>query len=366
MDVCLREVEQIKPREWRAPSIWHATLWLRDLAAWNRIGRPSQPGLSKAFEDALPGPFLFRGQRNADWPLTPSILREPALERERYGLAIMRFILAGEQLSSQAEIPVSMAEAFIGAAQHYDLPTWFLDFSVDPISAAFFASDKAVQGEEAAIYWLPMDAALRLGAKVILAPFWVERLYAQLGCFLDRSSLIDTPDSDELVTECYRIVFPASGDLSKSEYGNVGNRIYPESKWMKAALDWAINSKIPPEDSIRLTTELVDAAGRPPWIAGSTYPRSHERMLEFASRIAEWTVLRVSGNREEDRRCVVEDEQMRLLLRHNLGVYAQLNHVVGVLKKMNVFPTSDIDLRSNRVGAKALLVWLYNQHSDAE
>src|SRR6185369_814869 len=79
MDVCLREVEQIKPREWRAPSIWHATLWLRDLAAWNRIGRPAQPGLSKAFEDALPGPFLFRGQRNADWPLTPSILREPAL-----------------------------------------------------------------------------------------------------------------------------------------------------------------------------------------------------------------------------------------------------------------------------------------------
>jgi len=66
---------------------------------------------------------------------------------------------------------------------HYGLPTRYLDFSVDPLSAAFFASDNASDRENAAIYWLSMEHAIRDGAKLIFAPFWVERIYAQLGCF---------------------------------------------------------------------------------------------------------------------------------------------------------------------------------------
>lgn len=319
----LRDVEQSGSREWRAPSIWHAVLWLRDLAAWNQFCRPDQDPLTPVFKDSPPGAFLFRGQRNAAWSLTPSILRLNPVETARNAFAVLRFILANMHLQSQAETPLSLADAFVGAAQHYGLPTWYLDFSVDPLSAAFFASDNACHGEEAAIYWLSLEQALRHGAKLILAPFWVERVYAQLGCFLDRSVLMNSPVRDELADDCYRIVFPASRALAESEYGNLDRRIYPESQWVKAAIDWSLNSETSPDNGAQLASELVIAAGQPPWISDSLQLRNHDRTFSFMSRIVEWTALELHNPDTPTRSLRIDNRAMQVFFRHNPGAYQQ-------------------------------------------
>jgi hypothetical protein len=360
---CLSHVRQVAPREWRAPSIWHAVLWLRDLAAWDRNGRPDHPRLSKAFADAPAGIFLFRGQRNAQWPLTPSILRIPDLERRALtAMSVMRFILAMTEISAASENASMLADAYIGAAQHYDLPTWFLDFSVDPLSAAFFASDQAMDSDTAAIYFIPFDAATGHGGQIILAPFWVERLYAQRGCFLDRRALIldKSVDKDPLQSECHRVIFPASRVLAESEYGNVDGAVYPENAWMDAAIAWAKTSSTMPTDPKELASELLASAGQAPWVGGSAFGHNQMRMLTFVGLIVEWFALALAET-DGKRRFDVTDSQMRALFRQNPGLYAQLNEAIGRIK-----PIADVrreaDLHEEDGGIRALIVWLYNQH----
>jgi hypothetical protein len=354
----LRDVVQVGSKEWRAPSIWHAVLWLRDLAAWNQLGRPDQDRLTRAFKDSPPGAFLFRGQRDAGWSLTPSILRVSPVETAHNALAVLRFLVAIMYLQNEAEAPLSLADAFVGAAQHYGLPTWYLDFSVDPFSAAFFASDNARDGGDAAIYWLSLEQAIRHGAKLVLAPFWVERVYAQLGCFLDRSSLMNSPSvRDELADHCYRIVFPASRELAELDYGNLDHRIYPESQWVKAAIDWSLNSEAPPEDGAQLASELVTAAGRPPWISDSIRPEMHDRTFTFMSRIVEWTALMLNDPRTPDRSLSVDNRAMQVLFSDNPGVYQQFIQAFKAMKPYLISGERHADIRSD-IGKKAILYWI--------
>ena len=366
---CVSSVSQVNAREWRAPSIWHAVLWLRDLAGWNNDGRPGRARGYDALQDAPRGAFLFRGQRNATWPLTPSVLRsEDDAERERNGLAILRFMHACEYLSKDADIPPQKADAYIGAAQHYGLPTWYLDFTVDPSFAAFFAADNSSEGDEAAIYWLPAEAAMQIGAKIIFAPFWVERLYAQLGCFLDRSCLITDPSSkDDLKAQCYRIVFPTSPSFATSEYGNVGGRIYPESEFMTGAVRWALTSTTMPEDPEALANELAQAVGRAPWVVQSTFWQYNDKMFEFMGKMLEWLAMRVIDDGVTNRRLQIDDYTIRLLFRDNPGVYSQLN--VAAINANRFISRHDLvfdetaDLKRN-VGVKALTWWLLREASN--
>jgi hypothetical protein len=355
----LRNVVQVGPKEWKAPSIWHAVLWLRDLAAWNQLGRPDQAPLTRAFKDSPPGAFLFRGQRNATWSLTPSIFRLSPVETAHNSLAVLRFLLANMHLQYQAEVPLSLGDAFIGAAQHYGLPTWYLDFSVDPLSAAFFASDNAREGDDAAIYWLSLEEAVRHGAKLVLAPFWVERVYAQLGCFLDRSVLMNLPGiRDELADQCYRIVFPASHELAESEYGNLDHRIYPESEWVKAAIEWSRNSETPPENGAQLASELVMAAGQPPWISESTRPVNLSPTFAFMSRIVEWTALRLNNPHTPARSLSVDNQSVQLLFKHNPGFYQQYLQVFKVIKGAGYISRDGHGDIQSDIGTKAIQYWL--------
>jgi hypothetical protein len=125
--------------------------------------------------------FLFRGQRDASWSISPSIEREP--DRAQADSALWRFIAAFMHLSRMADGPVP-EDAYIAAAQHYGLPTPFVDFSWDPRIAGFFASDRSGR-EDAAIHWRSSGSAAKRGLNLVIPPFWVRRLYRQKGCFLD-------------------------------------------------------------------------------------------------------------------------------------------------------------------------------------
>jgi len=207
-----------------------------------------------------------------------------------------------------------------------------------------------------------LETAQENGGKLIFAPFWVERLYAQLGCFLDRSALITSPGSttDELKSKCYQIIFPASPEFVTSEYGNINNRIYPESKWVKAAIEWALTTTVQPDSAEHLASDLTAFAGPAPWIAGSIIPKNHKKMLDFIARIIEWVALTIREDELGNRSFVIEDETMRLLFRDNPGIHSSLKVVSNNVKRWTNEPlVKTADLRRDDVGIRALLVWFH-------
>jgi len=104
--------------------------------------------LRSAYPDGKPGTgWVFRGQADADWGLSPSLYRSPfdeaIISRKREYTS--RFLCA---LSNQARIQVSPSlgphersdDEQIALAQHYGYPTHLLDFTYSSHVAAFFAT----------------------------------------------------------------------------------------------------------------------------------------------------------------------------------------------------------------------------------
>ena len=72
---------------------------------------------------------FFRGQRR-DWPLRPSLFRLTAASRE---LADQRFHrLYAWARATQGLEPIASEDCLLAVAQHYGIPTPFLDFTTDP------------------------------------------------------------------------------------------------------------------------------------------------------------------------------------------------------------------------------------------
>lgn len=142
---------------------------------------------------------LFRGQRK-NWKVVPTMARnhETTSEVKDKLIRLFQFFQDNPKLKPYSE----NIDWFYAVAQHYGLPTSYIDFSTDPDVAAFFATNdsmKNASGEEAAIICLnesdfneTMEMASILFQKdKVLTPYifranvsnlW--RLQAQKGCFL--------------------------------------------------------------------------------------------------------------------------------------------------------------------------------------
>ncbi|TPO01479.1 FRG domain-containing protein [Mesorhizobium sp. B1-1-5] len=134
-----------------------------------RIVELKQGSLASLFDliESQPGDYrhLFRGQANAAWEIIPSLYRVDHLGiggntlEESYNLFeaswVNRFFDDG--LPYLPTITRSFSNDRI-LAQHFGLPTRFLDWSRDPLVAAFFAVEDPRNTEDAAIFMILPDA----------------------------------------------------------------------------------------------------------------------------------------------------------------------------------------------------------------
>lgn len=140
----------------------------------------------------------FRGHKRASYELIPSLFRttKPKPDWESYGNDLIKEFLrnAGRHLSSLPEDEF----AIIALAQHHGVPTDFLDWSLSPLVALFFAVEDLEPGttEEDAHLWTCTGTATRRdphpafesgymisGETYFIPPFINSRMAAQQGCF---------------------------------------------------------------------------------------------------------------------------------------------------------------------------------------
>lgn len=174
----------------------------------------------------------FRGQRR-NWQPVPTIFRLTQTELKAAYKRLRRFcswVLNTHGLERLRKDQTNI----IAVAQHYGLPTTFLDFTANPGVAGYFASsEKPVEGETACIYCLNSKDLLKVWrfmrrvlphypklslVKVKVPNLW--RLEAQQGAFVECGSnwIVRYPID--------RIEFPASLPPSSP----TPDQIYPERK----------------------------------------------------------------------------------------------------------------------------------------
>jgi FRG domain len=176
---------------------------------------------------------FFRGQENSDWLPYPSLARVPDEARDQVKERILRFMGYVRAVASVAGIHYSDDDIW-AIAQHYGLPTNFLDLTTDAVVAAMFAcpASAADRPESAAILLYAQDSIdlWSLATKrqddpciellrIDVSNLW--RLQAQRGLFLfiPFSNFCDhwMPD---------RVVFPHPAD----GFVQPGYELYPQSK----------------------------------------------------------------------------------------------------------------------------------------
>jgi hypothetical protein len=161
----------------------------------------------------------FRGQIQPHPTLSPSFNRLSEAGREAARLQISRFVDWLKDTPGVEDLAANIDKA-IAVAQHYQMPTTFLDFTSNPLIAGFFAADGSPppEGEESCIICLNLAEAQRLWAdaesiepgtgpqalEIDVANLW--RLESQYGRF------VWCPISDlDAIYPLDRIIFPYTG-----------------------------------------------------------------------------------------------------------------------------------------------------------
>jgi hypothetical protein len=98
-----------------------------------------------ASEGARAGEWdLFRGQANSNWQVTSSAERLSDSQRQEAFERFKRFAGWAQDVAGMARY-FADPDSMWAIAQHYGIPTMFIDFSDDPRVAAFFRRMRALR-----------------------------------------------------------------------------------------------------------------------------------------------------------------------------------------------------------------------------
>jgi hypothetical protein len=205
--------------------------------------------------------------------------------------------------------------AHIATAQHYGLPTHFLDFSVDPLIATWFACHGSKEQDLAAVCWAPFGGN-PFNFSVVLAPPWVRRVHRQKGVFLDclrnMREICENPG-------WHRIVFPASPEYCAS-FDEV-EPMYPENAWFEAAVAWAPREAGNSQEGRVLAERLIDQSGWPPFIVDAMIPDRWRPWIDSFVEFCEWLAIRPVDGRYD-----LDCQPVREILKDNPHLESALRH----------------------------------------
>lgn len=142
--------------------------------------------------------YAYRGQRDLQWPMKPTLFRPPKDETELTHEEFSRRLntLATYSEALDAQYPARFGEyQRIAIGQHYGLQTWLLDLTSDPLVALFFASDRGKAGDVGVVTrfsriewdWMSASGENCLGAMTLIEVPGVPRIEAQKALFLNGS-----------------------------------------------------------------------------------------------------------------------------------------------------------------------------------
>jgi hypothetical protein len=279
-----KNVIRLDKHTWCAPSAWEAACWLMEASRSPRSSAEGWNPLTVAPE--CPTVF-FRGQRDAEWPVTTSLQRASDPEHQ---IRLAQFVVSALQVLYGRHSYVLPVEADLAVMQHYGVPTWLLDVTVHPLVAVFFACHGAAHGQTAAVYWINYADALRQGLTMVFPPFWAQRLYRQHGAFLTSN------DSDlDLDHSLNRIVFPADPGYCCSGIGFLDEDLLLEgSMWFDSVLTLGRNrlpSALTSEAINELAVAIQTDCGQLPFILDYGWTDRLEQWLEQIFDLLDWTAL---------------------------------------------------------------------------
>jgi len=233
----------------------------------------------------------FRGQTQ-NWPkLTPSLYRGSDADVTLVQQAMQRLERWATATPGLEELAAS-TDALVAVAQHYGVPTAFIDFSTDPRVAAYFASVHPKPppiGTESCIFCLDINEAARIwGVRPKVDPeivvldvpnLW--RLEAQSGGFV-----FCRYDDLNLPFPLDRIVFPYTGPVSAPSDAE----IYPERE---SPLESLLNEYLQGESIIKGSV-VFEEINRHLKVAPQTFtfaapPVMNEYFLAPTAPHASWT-----------------------------------------------------------------------------
>lgn len=207
---------------------------------------------------------FFRGQTH-DWPkLLPSLSRREGEEKVRAAAELAAFLEWAQAVPQMAPYWSSMA-AMTAIAQHYSVPTTFLDLTTSPEVALLFSKTEAEipSNSKSVLYCFSRDTLeTSEGVEIVeidVANLW--RLEAQHGLFL---SITNEEDLQNLRDRSIRIHFPSEA-ISENEK----IKIYPNRK---SALEAVIDQWIYRNTVENIFGQLRSSATVWTGIKRNTYP----------------------------------------------------------------------------------------------
>lgn len=262
----LDDHEPIKESDGReliqVPSPWHACIVLfHAMAMWenNNLGdevrRTAATALEIPFAKFPSVKSLFRGQRCSDWKVNSSLSRLS----ESKGKEELQAINAGKRFSALLRHALKLSgfpfiddHALLAAAQHYQIPTNFIDFSLDPAIAVFFANEDKPgapcisRASRGSVFAISANKLLANGSlRTALPPPMFHRVYIQCGVFAEFTGELAT----DCRPECMEVRFERNDDFEVLRAGKPVNDILrPNSfvqslsedcrKWAEVGQDW--------------------------------------------------------------------------------------------------------------------------------